>query len=185
MRIRIRNTSAFETRDLLRLFRLALRDDGILAPSFVHPMLHLDVRRHRSASSVRGLATLGGNQVHLWIGHSARARTVLRLMAHEILHLRGLNHKDFGGNPGAHYDELPHHALPPLRPKPTPVSRPRPDRRLLRYQRVLRHIQEKQQTLRRTSALLKKWQRRRRYYERTLSAAGLLTPAAQSAPGQS
>jgi hypothetical protein len=174
MRIEIRNASPFQTRDLLRLFRLALRDDGILANGFLGPALRLDVRRHRNATRVRGLATLGGTQVHLWIGRAVRATTVLKVMAHEILHLRGLNHKEFGGEPGAHYDAIADDALPPLRLRTAPPLRPKADQRPLRYQLVLRHIREKEQRLRRTGALLKKWQRKRRYYERSLTAAGLL-----------
>jgi len=165
--LKVRNNTHYLTRDLKKIFSEVLKREGEeeLKRRLI---VYVEHKKHR-AGGVSGCAPYNGNYIRLFLAKNGiTSKDVAAIFVHELRHVQGFTHKEM------RYWEPQKWAKDyPLRIKEQ-KPKPKQDIQLVRYERVLKHIKEKERRLKRLKTCLQKWYKKKKYYEKVLTAAGKL-----------
>jgi signal recognition particle subunit SEC65 len=164
--MKIINQTRYRT-DHLRAFVRRIAEDE-LSPKKRKVAEITFVRAANSGGWSSGHASLGGRRMKVRIPASAKKIDLAMVIAHEMAHLRGMNHKQMRGN--HHYHRLPatNELYAWAEELPLEISVPKdkakPDMQKVRYERVLVSIKNWQSKLKRAQTALRKLRDKERYY---------------------
>jgi hypothetical protein len=186
--MRIKNTSEYDNKDLKNFIYEVGKQIGLKE---ILGQLEVEVKnRKKSAYDGKvsdwpsGAAYIGkcfdiktgkhGYFMTLRLPPNVNKRRLAFVVSHELLHCAGFRHrqidrmrlndwKEAEGERFAYADNLP------LNPKKYNLNPPKPKRDLKkeRYEKALKMVKYYQIKLKRTTTLLKKWQRKVKYYEKS------------------
>jgi hypothetical protein len=199
LKITVRNQTAYRTDDLRRFFRAGLRamharEDKTIEVKYRTGNRHIcwatmghvvntTVIDNEGVTTMRPFKTVEGRWIRMVIGQPGTVVDMARfarVFEHEVLHNRGVAHREMTPHQRDCDQSLPEWAEGlEIRLKPEPVKLSREDRAIhLRVQREM-HAREMlklyEKKAKRTATLLKKWKTKVRYYERLAAKAAKAT----------
>jgi len=176
--MKIQNTTKWNTKDLRRLILVGMKQ-FLQTDDWKYKLMHVWVKKR--GKLLGGRSCVGGAIITLYLPDEFEPIQLAWLIAHELEHTIGLNHKDIKGNFFANWksseellnSDIMKWALPYLNiGKKEVVVKEKKDLQIVRYERAQKVLEEKLKKFKRLQTQIKKWTTKVRYYEKVLVAAG-------------